>query len=331
MKLSLKAYGILLVVAIAAVSMIPLALVASKANSSIVSKVTEQMYLNTLDGALNVLKEYVKTEYGTLRLVNNTLVDKDGKPIRDRFEVVDKISQQMNIVATIFQREGDDFLRVSTSIRKDDGSRAIGTFLGKDSAAYKPLMQKQRYVGSAKILGKDYATAYEPVLDEYGNIIGVLFVGVPKAKINEIVANNNRTFLRDILIEAIIVLAVVMVIGYMFVNVVLIKAMNRFSEIMNRIKDGDLAFKIEYKFNSKEFSQLAETVEQMKRGLADLVLNISKVSNTVSEKSQNLASVSEELSASSEELASQMEEVNRSAQNASASIEEVNSGIEEVA
>ncbi|MGB9790943.1 MAG: Cache 3/Cache 2 fusion domain-containing protein, partial [Thermotoga caldifontis] len=310
MKLSLKALGIFFVVAIAAVSMVPLVLVASKANSRVVNDVAQQMYLNTLDGALNVLKEYVKTEYGTLRLVNNTLVDKDGKPIRDRFEVVDKISQQMNIAATIFQREGDDFLRVSTSIRKDDGSRAVGTFLGKDSAAYKPLMQKQRYVGAAKILGKDYATAYEPVLDEYGNIIGVLFVGVPKAKIDEIISKDNQAFLRNISVTAGTALVVAIVFGYMFVNVVLIKAMNRFSEIMNRIKDGDLAVQIEYKFNSKEFSQLAETVERMKRGLAGLVMNISKVSNTVSEKSQDLASVSEELSASSEELASQMEEVN---------------------
>ncbi|KUK37655.1 MAG: Methyl-accepting chemotaxis protein [Thermodesulfobacterium commune] len=32
-------------------------------------------------------------------------------------------------VATIFKREGEDFLRVATSLKKEDGTRAVGTTL----------------------------------------------------------------------------------------------------------------------------------------------------------------------------------------------------------
>ncbi|WP_448521819.1 Cache 3/Cache 2 fusion domain-containing protein, partial [Pseudothermotoga sp.] len=195
MRLSLRIYGIILVVAVTLIGVVPLFVATSSQNKRTISSVTGEMYIHQINGALEVLKEYVKSEYGTLSLKDGQLVDKDGKPIKDRFEVVDKISKQMNVVATIFQAEGDDFKRVSTSVRKDDGTRAVGTFLGKESAAYKPITQKQRYVGPAKILGKDYFTGYDPIFDERGNVIGILFVGVPQQRVNEIISAGNRDFL----------------------------------------------------------------------------------------------------------------------------------------
>lgn len=40
----------------------------------------------------------------------------------------------------------------------EDGKRAIDTFLGKDSAAYEPVMKGETYVGEANILGEAYYT-----------------------------------------------------------------------------------------------------------------------------------------------------------------------------
>jgi len=216
-KLSLKLYGIILVVSVALIVLVPLYVVLTAQNKKTISDVTTEMYTSQINGALEVLKEYVGNEYGKLSLKDGQLVDENGKPVKDRFEVVDKISKQMNVVATIFQTEGDDFRRVSTSIRKDDGTRAVGTFLGKESAAYKPITQKQRYVGSAKILGKDYFTGYDPILDDRGNVIGILFVGVPQEQVNELILSGNRNFLKNMLIVAAIVLVIAIVIGYLFV------------------------------------------------------------------------------------------------------------------
>ncbi|HEY8542582.1 MAG TPA: methyl-accepting chemotaxis protein, partial [Pseudothermotoga sp.] len=331
MKLSLKFYGIVLVLVILAVSLVPFIVLSTGQNQKVTSDLSNQMYRNMLNGALEVLREYVRDEYGTLRLQNSELVDKDGIAIKNRFEVVDKISKQMNIVATIFQAKDDDFLRVATSIRKDDSTRAVGTFLGKDSAAYRPIVQKQRYIGQAKILSKDYATGYDPILDESGNVIGILFVGVPQEQINKIINKAKSDFVKNNIILTAILVVVAIIIGMFFVNAILIKPFSVISTAIANIAQGDLTYKISSKFRSKEFEGLSRALAKMQKDLSTMVSDISHSSQKISSSSQVLASTSQELGATSEELSSQMEEVNKSAQNASASIQEVTSGIEEVA
>lgn len=39
-------------------------------------------------------------------------------------------------VATIFEKRGDDFLRIATSLKKEDGTRAVGTTLDRAHPAY---------------------------------------------------------------------------------------------------------------------------------------------------------------------------------------------------
>ncbi len=50
-------------------------------------------------------------------------------------------------VATIFVKVGDDFLRLSTSLTREDGSAAIGTFLGKDHPGYARLIAGESFLG----------------------------------------------------------------------------------------------------------------------------------------------------------------------------------------
>ncbi|MCX8027347.1 MAG: Cache 3/Cache 2 fusion domain-containing protein, partial [Thermodesulfovibrionales bacterium] len=80
-------------------------------------------------------------------------------------------------VATIFVRDGDDFIRIATSLKKEDGSRAIGTKLDRAHPAYQPILRGEEYLGPAKLFGKDYMTKYRPIKDRQNNVIGILFIG----------------------------------------------------------------------------------------------------------------------------------------------------------
>lgn len=91
-------------------------------------EVTDELFSFKLVVAIEVFKDYVKSEYKTLKLQNYELVDDNGVLIRKRFEIVDKISKMMDVLVTIFQVDGDDFVRISTSIKKDDETRAVGTY-----------------------------------------------------------------------------------------------------------------------------------------------------------------------------------------------------------
>ena len=47
----------------------------------------------------------------------------------NNFTLVDEVQQKMGGTATLFVKSGDEFVRIATNVRKDDGSRAIGTVL----------------------------------------------------------------------------------------------------------------------------------------------------------------------------------------------------------
>lgn len=81
-------------------------------------------------------------------------------------------------IATLFVRSGDDFVRVATSLRKENGDRAIGTQLDRESPAFAVVARGEAYRGLAYLFGKRYITQYQPVKDASGEVIAILFVGV---------------------------------------------------------------------------------------------------------------------------------------------------------
>lgn len=331
MKMSLKLYVTLIVLFVIVVMTVVLLFTSTWTNNESTRELLNTTYKNQLVSSLNVFKDYVKQSYGTLRLENGILVDSNGRAIENRFEVVDKVTEHMNVVATIFQIQGDDFVRVSTSIKGDDGKRAVGTLLGKSSAAYDPIRKKQRYIGEAMILNKSYMTLYEPLLDERGNLIGILFIGTPMDQLDSLVSKNEANFLKRFLLFAVVISVAVAVVAYFLMNSVLVKPFGQVLEIVSRVSKGELGFKTKANFKTKEFSELKEAMDEMQHNLSDLVVGISEKSERIHTSSKNLSSTREELNSMSKKLSFRMEEVNRNTQNASASIEEVTSGVEEVA
>ncbi|MFJ7282541.1 methyl-accepting chemotaxis protein [Pseudomonas sp. NPDC099000] len=97
--------------------------------------------------------------------------------LNNNFKEVDEFKQMTAGVATVFVRSGEDFVRVSTSLTKQDGNRAIGTLLDHANPAYSRLMAGQSYVGRALLFDRSYMTQYTPVRDSSGKVIAVLFVG----------------------------------------------------------------------------------------------------------------------------------------------------------
>lgn len=93
------------------------------------------------------------------------------------FGVVDEVVNQNGGTATLFVKAGDEFVRVATNVKNDDGSRAIGTILDPNGPVIEAIRQGGDYYGAATILGKPYSTAYEPIRDKSAEIIGIYYVG----------------------------------------------------------------------------------------------------------------------------------------------------------
>ncbi len=92
-------------------------------------------------------------------------------------ENIDRFTKITGAVATLFVKRGDDFLRVSTSLRKQDGTRAVGTLLDRNHPGYKKVLAGERYVGPAVLFGRNYMTHYDPIIRD-GKVAGIYFIGL---------------------------------------------------------------------------------------------------------------------------------------------------------
>ena len=103
--------------------------------------------------------------------------------INNNFDLVDAVSKEdgKGMTATLFVMNGDEYIRVSTSVPKPDGSgRAIGTILDPAGKAIAEIKQGKPFYGEVTILGTLYVTGYEPMKDGGGNVVGIYYVGYRK-------------------------------------------------------------------------------------------------------------------------------------------------------
>ncbi len=134
-----------------------------------------------LEADLRVAHELLRLSggNGAFRLADHRLVAPNGRALDGDLHLVDRIGALGGgDAATIFR--GD--IRVATTIRKADGTRAIGTRLAPGPARSTVLDAGRRFEGSAPILGRRYAVIYEPLRDEAGRVAGILFVGTPETQ-----------------------------------------------------------------------------------------------------------------------------------------------------
>lgn len=100
--------------------------------------------------------------------------------------IVDRLKELVGGTCTIFQRmnAAGDMLRVCTNVQSLDGARAIGTFIPATDPAGGPnpvienAIKGQAFHGRAYVVNAWYVTAYEPIKDASGDVVGMLYVGV---------------------------------------------------------------------------------------------------------------------------------------------------------
>jgi hypothetical protein len=105
--------------------------------------------------------------FGTTKINNNT-------------DLVDEVVKEAGGTATIFVKSGGEYVRVSTNVKKPDGTRAIGTILDPAGKAIASINKGEAFYGDVDILGKPYTTGYDPIRDASNNVIGIYYVGYAK-------------------------------------------------------------------------------------------------------------------------------------------------------
>jgi hypothetical protein len=103
-----------------------------------------------------------------------------GTKMNNNYTLVDEVTNEVGGTATIFVKSGDEFVRVATNVKKDDGTRATGTILDPNGKAIDAIKKNEAYYGEATILGKPYITGYEPIRGAGNTVLGIYYVGYVK-------------------------------------------------------------------------------------------------------------------------------------------------------
>ena len=208
------------------------------------------------------------------------------------FTIVDTIGELTGDTVTLFQ--GDT--RVSTNVKKPSGERAVGTKAAQN-VIDATLTGGKVYIGRANVVGIWNKTAYEPLKNAGGEIIGMFYVGVPNTRYDEIT--------RDIISKIIII----SFIGLIIVGVLSIFLTKSITGPINRVIAGitDGADQV-----SSAASQVASASQELAEGTGEQ------------------ASAQEETSSSLEEMSSMTKQNADHANQAKAMMSEANQIVEKV-
>ena len=101
------------------------------------------------------------------------------RKINNNYDIVDAVRKAHNATATVFVKDGDEFVRVSTNVLTPEGKRGIGTQLARNKA-YEAVIKGTQYCGPIDVLGTAFDACYNPIKDSSGKLIGVSYIGHKK-------------------------------------------------------------------------------------------------------------------------------------------------------
>ena len=242
------------------------------------------------------------------------------------FSIPDGFTQKTGMQATIFVRAGDDFIRITTSVRKQDGERAIGTPLDRSQPAYRLALTGHSYVGYATVFGKQCMTRYDPVRDASGRVVGILFVGLNVSEMKPVhVAPRMATTLA--LAYAVVALAFhaaagmltnALHMGFMLFSVLMLWGltyylvyhhvtlpMNRGRDAALRLASGDLTNQVDVT-DRDDVGKLLLAINSISTGLTGLVGNVRQAAAQTTSGSNEIADGNNDLAARTEKQAGEL-------------------------
>ncbi|RAU20675.1 methyl-accepting chemotaxis protein [Paramagnetospirillum kuznetsovii] len=303
-----------------------------------------------VDTNIKVAWDALKAKGGVFTVAEGKLLVGDHA-LNGNFEVVDKIKTLVGGTATVFM--GDT--RVSTNVMKPDGSRAVGTQLAKTAAYDAVFNRKTGFRGEVEILGEPYMTAYDPISDKDGNVIGILYVGMKKA---EFLKAADSTLYTVIIVTAVVTFATIL-ISWLVARRSIALPLRATITAMGELADGNLDAQIPESDRDDEIGKVikalgvfkrsglerqrleaAQAAEQVARNrrqqilerlTADFNTSVQTVLASVTQSAHQLRDSAQSMTSIAEDTSRQSTVVAAAAEQASVNVETVAAAAEELA
>ena len=213
-----------------------------------------------------------------------------GNLLNRRYGIVDRIKNEVfpqrtyegRDVGTVTIFQGD--LRISTNVTRTDGTRAVGTRLS-DEVYQKVLIEGGIWADRAFVVNDWYITAYEPIRDPTGRIIGALYVGLLEAPF----LHQHRIILGGFLV---MMLATTLTsLGLLFfVTKLVLRPISRIVSMSRSVVEGNLSARVGVR-PPGEMGVLCEAVDAMAAAVAQREEQLKIATRKQIGRTEKLASI----------------------------------------
>jgi len=174
---------------------------------------------------------------------------------------------------TIFQND----TRISTNVINADGTRAIGTQVS--SQVYKSVVQQgQTWRDRAFVVTSWYKTAYEPIKNVDGKIIGILYVGILEQPF-ESMANQIILLFMVIVIGTSVLASIVSLIIAAGIS----RPIKTVLHATHKLSRGELGHEIEIETGIAELNRLSQSFNEMSVKLHERETSLNKANEKLVE------------------------------------------------
>ncbi|MCR6629538.1 MAG: cache domain-containing protein [Magnetospirillum sp.] len=243
------------IIALAVGGVLVLGFAVSAVSTYLLRDAAEAAARERVDTNMKVAWQVLHAKGEAFRVENGKLLA-GGHVLNGDYEVVDRVKELVGGTATVFM--GD--LRVSTNVVKPDGSRAVGTPLARSAAYASVFDRKEPFRGEVEILGEPYMTAYDPIFDAGGAVIGALYVGMRKA---EFLQSAIRTLWTQIG-ATLVVMAAACAVAWLLARRSIALPLKAGIAAMGRLAEGDLDVEVPAAGRADEIGEMAAALAVFK-------------------------------------------------------------------
>ena len=234
-------------IAVAALGLVALTLVLAGVTVSTVEHDARRVAAQRLETAMMLAWELVYNE-GTKFSLEDGRLKADKVVLNDRPQVFDKLRRVGDAVAGLYA--GD----AAVTMTMTDGGHAARL----DAAVHSSLAADKSYRGETLLMGEPYFTAFDPIKDTDGKVIGALFIGLSKRSLMA-GAEAVRT---DVMLYGGLIALVVLVVLFVWLNR-LLRPIGLLTTVSRRIVDGEAVTDVPGTRRQDDVGQLARGIQSL--------------------------------------------------------------------
>ncbi|MBP5465139.1 MAG: cache domain-containing protein, partial [Treponema sp.] len=234
----------------------------------------------------------------------------------------DLMQEGYNVECTVFK----DIVRMSSTI-----PNAVGTKLDNQTIISKVLQKGETFEGTNIILGKKYYSTYQPLQNDDGSVVGMLFI----AKGVEVVQAVKQATLAIVTPIIIVLVIVLLILSYMFIHWLMWRIYN-VTNFLKELETGDADLTKRCKLFIRDeigdlvihFDLFLDKLQQIMRDIQGSKSQLTESGNDMSRSAEDTASAITEIMANIGGITSQIRNQGGSVKQTAGAVDDISYNIQ---